>query len=35
MSKNVRRNVRNFVDEYVINKKKRIHLLADLLQSWI
>jgi adenosylhomocysteinase len=29
MSKNVRRNVRNFVDEYVINKKKRIHLLAE------
>ena len=29
MSKTIRRNVRNFVDEYVISKKKRIHLLAE------
>jgi adenosylhomocysteinase len=29
MSKQIRRNVRNYVDEYVISKRKRIHLLAE------
>ena len=29
MSKSVKKNVRNFVDEYIINNKKRIHVLAD------
>ena len=29
MSKKVNRNVRNFVDEYVLKNNRRIHLLAD------